>query len=390
MKKVIWRPKAVSRPALMLIALLSGVGMLMVERLRVDREQPYFDLKIAATETADRAFNEIKKQRMKVKEIDPAYDPLETGLIGINMSVITSVNGVLPSKQTSANPNFAAVLVDMLMRAGVKEGDMVGVGLSGSFPALNVCTITAIETIGATPLIISSGAASQWGANLPEFMWIDMEKLLYDQGIIEHRSLAASIGGDEDSGKNLSPEGIVAIQAAIERCDLPMIIANDFTGAVDERMRLMREEAGLQAIRAYINVGGGAVSAGTSLGKKLFDAGLNMRPPMRMPPELDGVMPRFSKLGVPVINVIDIVSLAERYGLPTAPPLPEELTAIRDQFEPGQGAVFVAVDYNRALTVGVLVAIVASLFGFIRSDIGFRLLQGGHTRKQVGHPEPMV
>ena len=146
MKKVIWRPKAVSRPALMLIALLSGVGMLMVERLRVDREQPYFDLKIAATETADRAFNEIKKQRMKVKEIDPAYDPLETGLIGINMSVITSVNGVLPSKQTSANPNFAAVLVDMLMRAGVKEGDMVGVGLSGSFPALNVCTITAIDT----------------------------------------------------------------------------------------------------------------------------------------------------------------------------------------------------------------------------------------------------
>lgn len=388
MKKVIWRPKAVSRPALMLIALLSAVGMLMVEQFKVTQQRPFFDQKIAATQTAELAFNEIKKQRMKVKEIDPDYDPLETGLIGINMSVITSVNGVLPSKQASANPNFAAVLVDMLMRAGVKEGDMVGVGLSGSFPALNVCTIAAIETLGATPLIISSGAASQWGANLPEFMWIDMEKLLYDQGIIEHRSLAASIGGDEDSGKNLSPEGIAAIQAAIERCDLQMIMAPDFTGAVDERIKLMRDAAGRLPIKAYVNVGGGAVSAGTSIGKKLFDAGLNMRPPIRMPPELDGVMPRLSKLGVPVINVIDIVSLAERYGLPGVPD-PNNPT-MRESFEPGQGAVFAGQDYNKLLVVGVLVAIVASLFGFIRSDIGFRLLQGGHTRKQVGHPEPMV
>ena len=52
--------------------------------------------------------------------------------------------------------------------------------------------------------------------------------------------------------------------------------------------------------------------------------------------------------------------------------------------------MFEGVDYNKPLAFGILVVIIASLFGFIRSDIGFRLLQGGHARKQAGHPEPMV
>jgi poly-gamma-glutamate system protein len=385
MKKVIWRPKAVSRPAMILIALLSAIGMLMVEQLRTMRQRPYHQEKLEAADLAHRAFREIYSARMKVKEIDPAFDPMETGLIGVNMSSITSVNGVLPSKQTAANPNFAAVVVDMLKRAGVKEGDVVGLGLSGSFPSLNICSIAAVETLGAEPVIISSGAASQWGANLPDFLWIDMEKHLYDQGIFEHRSRAVSIGGDEDRGENLPPEGLVDIQAAIERTELPLISAEDFTGAIDARVKLMRDVAGRRGIKAYINVGGGAVSAGTSIGKKLFDEGLNLRPPMRMPPELDGVMPRLSKQGIPVINLVQIVDLAERFGLPVVP-TPDQ----RDLIEPGQGAVFEGVDYNKGLAVGVLVTIIASLFGFIRSDIGFRLLQGGHTRKQPGHPEPMV
>ncbi len=385
MKKVIWRPKAVSRPAMILIALMSAIGMLMVEQLREPRQQPYYQDKLDAAELAQRAFEDIKKLRQRVEEIDPEFDPLETGLIGVNTSSVTSVHGVLPSKQTAANPNFAAVVVDMLKRAGVKEGDYVGLGLSGSFPSLNICSIVAVEAIGAEPIIISSGAASEWGANLPELLWIDMEKHLYDQGIIEKRSIAASMGGEEDRAKNLTADGKVDIEEAIERCELPLIAAKDFAGAVDARMDLIRDKAARQGIKCYINVGGGAVSAGTSVGKKVFDEGLNLRPPVRMPTDLDGVMPRLSNQGVPVINLVQIVDLAERFGLP-APPAPE----FRELIEPGHGAVFVREDYNRPLAIGVLVVIVASLFGFIRSDVGFRLLQGGHSNKPSGHPEPMV
>lgn len=387
MKKVIWRPKAVSRPALILIAILAAIGMLMVEQLRVMRQRPYYEEKLTAAQLAQQAFDAVKSRRMRILEIDPEHDPNETGLIGVNMSSITSVNGVLPSKQTSVNPNFAAVVVDMLKRAGVKEGDVVGLGLSGSFPALNICSIAAVETLGAKPVIISSGAASQWGANLSDFLWVEMEKELYDQGVFEHRSVAVSIGGDEDRGDNLQPDGRTDILAAFERAELTdkMINAPDFTAAIDRRMEIMRKEADRQSIMCYINVGGGAVSAGTSVGKKMFDEGLNMRPPLRMPADLDGVMPRMSKLGVPVIHLVQVVDLAERYGLPVVPQ-PDQ----RELLQPGKGAVFQGVDYNKPLAAGVLVAIVAALFGFIRSDIGFRLLQGGHQRKAAGHPEPMV
>lgn len=373
---------------MILIALFAAVAMLIVEVEKNNsqpKKRPYYDEKLAAAELAQEAFNEVKRIRMRAREIDPAYDPLETGLIGVNTSSITSVHGVLPSKQTAANPNFAAVVVEMLKEAGVKEGDVVGLGLSGSFPSLNICSIAAVETLGAEPIIISSGAASEWGANLPDLLWIDMEKHLYDQGIFEHRSVAVSMGGEKDRGENLSADGKVDIEAAILRCELPHISAADFTEAVDARLKLMRDVADRRSIQCYVNVGGGAVSAGTSIGKRIFDAGLNPRPPIRMPEELDGVMPRLSLQGIPVINLVQIVDLAERFGLPVAP-TPD----LRELIEPGQGKVFRDVDYNRTLAVGALVAIVASLFGFIRSDIGFRLLQGGHSRKQAGHPEPMV
>lgn len=386
MKKVIWRPKAVSRTALLLIALLAGVGMLMVEQWTVIRERPYYGEKLKAAELADQAFRRIYGERVRRgPEIDPEFDPLESGLIGVANSSVTSVRGVLKSKQTSVNPNFAAVIVDMLKRAGVKEGDVVGVGYSGSFPALNICTTAAIETLNAEPVIISSGAASEWGANIPDFIWLDMEKLLHDEGIFHYRSVAATIGGDDDLGQGVDTEGVVDIQRAIERAGVPMLAAASFEESVAARIEIMRERAGRKGIAAYINVGGGSVSAGTSVGKKIFNEGLNLRPPARMPEDLDGVMPRLSQEGVPVIHLVQIVNLAERFGLPVAPD-----PSIREMVEPGQGAIFRGVDYNKPLAACVLVAILLSLFGFIRSDIGFRILQGGHTQKPTGHPEPMV
>jgi poly-gamma-glutamate system protein len=46
-------------------------------------------------------------------------------MIGLATSPITSTTGYLKVKQTTVNPNWAAVLVDMLKRAGVKEGDAI-------------------------------------------------------------------------------------------------------------------------------------------------------------------------------------------------------------------------------------------------------------------------
>lgn len=389
MRKVIWRPKAVSRPALLLIALLAGAGMIIVERYKPldtsDQEH-----KLQAANLANNAMERIYRERVqRGPEIDPEFDLTQSGLIGLPMSSVTSVHGVIISKQTSVNPNFAAVIVDMLKRAGVEEGDYVAVGLSGSFPALNICTYAAIETLKLKPIVVSSCSASEWGANIPDFLWIDMEKILYDEKIFNIKSDAVTVGGIEDRGVGLSPEGLADIERSIARSGIQKIVAEDisFTAHIDARMALYDEKAGANPVAVYINVGGGSVSTGKSLGKTFFQPGLNLRVNERIPPEADGVMARFIQRGVPLIHMIQIPQLAERYLSTSHPP-----TDIPPMVKPnvGDGAIYQQRDYSKLGAAVLLALIVISLFGFIRSDIGFRLLQGGRSRKQPGHPEPMV
>ncbi len=130
-----------------------------------------------------------RKRLRKNLPIDPESDPAQTGLIGELLSPLTTNPGHLPAKQTSANPNFSAVIIHLLKRAGVKEGDKVAVGFSGSFPALNICVLAAIDTLKADPIVISSAGSSQWGANHPDFMWPDMEKLLHEKHVFPYRSV---------------------------------------------------------------------------------------------------------------------------------------------------------------------------------------------------------
>jgi poly-gamma-glutamate system protein len=381
MKKVYWRPRAVSRQALLLIAVISIAGLFLVERFRSNVQQPYYEEKVAATELAKRAMTAIKKARFKANYIvDWQTDPSESGMIGIAMSPVTSVAGDLAAKQTSANPNFAAVVVEMLKDAGVKEGDVVAVGCSGSFPSLNVCTYAACEALKLKMLVIGSAASSQWGANIPELIWLDMERVLNEQEFINTRTIAASIGGYEDRGLGMSDEGRAAIQAAIERNAIPTLKANSFEASIDERMEIYKEQAGGLPIKAYVNIGGGTVSVGRSMGKKIFNPGLNRKMPAKLG-TIDGVMPRMARQRVPVIHLIQIIDLAERYGMQIAPQTMPEV---------GDANVFYGDNYNNWLVSAVLGLILLSLFAFIRTDVGFRLLQSSGRRKDHGHPEPMV
>ena len=96
------------------------------------------------------------------------------------------------------NPNFAAVVVEWLKELGVKSGDVVAVGASGSFPAMNIAVYAALHELGIEPIIISSTAASQWGANEPSFTWLDMEAVLRKSDVFPYKSVAASLGGVGD------------------------------------------------------------------------------------------------------------------------------------------------------------------------------------------------
>lgn len=403
MKKIYWRPRAVSRPALVLIALISLSSLIVVERWKVRTEQDYLDEKRVAAELAQEAFDVVKRAREDVgPPIDPLVDPAETGLIGVPTSPVTSKEGDVSAKQTSANPNFAAVIVDMLKEAEVQEGDVVAIGISGSFPALNICTYAACETLKVTPLVISSASASQWGANVPALMWPDMEMKLRQNDIFNIKSIAASIGGEQDRGQDLSEDGLKLVVASIERCGLDMLDskttpvtatgpeaaaaaeqarAADFVANIEARMRLYEVNAKGKPIKAYINVGGGMVSVGKNIGKQMFSPGLNLRPPRHVR-DIDGIMPRYIQQGVPLIHMVHINTIADRYQLPLEPTITPSI---------GSGGVFYGIDYSKPLVIGVLAFILICLYGFIRSDVGFRMLRTSHgSRKRDAQPEPMV
>ncbi len=381
MKRVYWRPRTVSQAVVALVAVLAIVGMGAVEFFRTPTKQPHYDRKIKAVEREIEAAKIIKETRISYGlEIDPEVDLSESGLIGAQMTSITTVPGHLPAKQLSTNPNFAAVLYDMLLEAGVEEGDLVAVGCSGSFPALNLAVYAAMEEMKVNPVIISSAGASQFGANFPELLWIDMEAKIYDAGLIHYRSVACSVGGREDAGLNLPPEGQEVVQKAIERNKLKSIDTEDFLESIDTRMKIYDQHSRGNEYKCYINVGGGTVSVGRSVGKKLYHPGLNMKPSTRAL-TIDSVMSRFARRGTPIIHLVQIEQLAQEYGL-EAPQGPEPAI--------GQGTVFLQDERNRWLALGVLIALLISLRALVLTDLGFRLFKGRPGKKATGEPEPMV
>lgn len=381
MKRVYWRPKNVSRTALLLIALFSIAGMILVESLPTIREMPWQREKTEAAQLAKEAFDVIAIARdQSGTPIDPKVDPTESGLLGVATSTVTSLTGSLTDKQTTINPNFAAAIVDMLKRAGVEQGDVVAVGISGSLPAFNICTFAALETLEAQPVVIASGASSSWGANVPSLLWLDMEKILAEKGVFATRSVAASIGGEADRGLSFPQEGVDAIRGAIEENGLELLEQKKFEDILEKRMEIYRQQSGGKPIKAYINVGGGMASVGRTAGKQAFKSGLNEELPDDAE-GIDGIMERFASSGVPVIHLVKIASLARQYGMVESP---ETMPRV------GEGSVFRKPDYNRYLALGVLLVEIAMLYVFIRSDVGFRLLSPGKKRGDKSAPEPMV
>ena len=318
MKSVYWNPGRRSLANVLIVAVVSLVGVALVEQSTIVAHGPEA-ARVLASRRAQRCFHLIRQSRLdRGHPIDRHIDPAQSGLLGTHLSPITSVSGHLESKQTSVNPNFAAAIVRMLEEAGVCPGDCVAIGWSGSFPALNACVCSAVEEMKLRPVAIASASASQYGANLPDYVWIDMERELYDAGLISFRSVAASRGGYEDRAAGISPDGRAMLEAAIQRNELVLIDSESTAESLTERMRLYREQAGDSPVRAYINVGGGTVSVGRSVGKKLYQPGLNLTAsPEAM--HIDSVMTRFAREGTPLIHLVSITDLARAYGFPVAP-----------------------------------------------------------------------
>lgn len=331
------------------LALLAVLILSLVEAFPQRVERGGYALRLAASRTAARAFEVIREERKaRGLAIDPLIDPARTGLLGAKATIVTTATGSLSSKRTSANPNFAAVLVEYLSRLEVSEGDLIAVGYSGSFPALNVAVLAALQAMKLESVIIASATASDYGANLPSFMWLDMEAALRKQKVFTQGSVAASVGGIEDQALGLTAAGRNLVIEAIQRNHVPLLAVDSFQDSLEQRMDRYFVEAKGRPFSVYVNVGGGAVSVGRSRGKSLTRPGIN-RPGPRL--EVDSIVGRFLERGIPVIHLSQIKPLAAQFGLPVDPVEPLVV---------GRGEVFQQTEPNQLTAlIGLLILLAA-------------------------------
>ena len=348
--------RAKSNIVIGLLSVLSLLAFIAVENGKMDVKQKWYSEKLEAAKLSQLAANHLKNFRLENGVfMDEVNDPNQTALIGQEYSMITTDQGEIDSKLSSTNPNFAAVFVQLLKEAGLNDQDNVAVAFSGSFPGLNISVIAALETLKLKPIIITSVGASNYGANDPYFTWLDMENILYKSNIFHSKSVAASTGGGNDAGRGLSPEGRDLILKAIERNDIDFINEKYIENSIARRMEIYDKFSQGQPIKAFINVGGGIASLGNTINGKLLPSGLTQQLPMSNFP-LSGVIIEMGKKGIPIIHILNINQLLEKYGLPINPvPLPD----------PGEGGIFIQKKYNVIVTsiaTLILIAVIAFIY----------------------------
>lgn len=345
--------RAKSNIVLIVLSSLSLLAFIAVENSKVGVKQQWYSEKLEAAQLSQKAATYLKNYRLENGVfIDVINDPNQTALIGQEYTLVTTDRGYIDAKLSTTNPNFAAVVVQLLKDAGVEKKDNVAVAMSGSFPGLNISVIAALEALQLKPIIITSVGASNFGANDPYFTWLDMESTLNNSNIFHNRSVAASIGGGADVGRGLSPEGRNLIEKAIERNDVEFIHEKHLESSITKRMEIYHEHSNDQPIKAYINVGGGIASLGNTINGKLIKPGLTEYLPMRNFP-VRGVIIEMGMQDIPIIHLLNINQLLKEYGLPASPePLPD----------PGVGEIFVQKKYSVIVTaIATIVLIIVIL-----------------------------
>jgi poly-gamma-glutamate system protein len=256
--------------------------------------------------------------------IDPRTDLNRTGLVGIENSPITTSLGQIEAKRTAANPQFAAAVARMLREAGVRRGDTVALSASSSFPGLIVAALCAAQSMDLRILPILSLGASNWGGNDPRWTGLETIACLNRGGILDVPLLAASVGGAGDVGGDMTAEGRVYLKRKILEAGLLLIEEKTLADDVRLRMGLFESHAGGSAIKAFINVGGSWVNMGVDPEVLKLKPGFNPAASVFVPPAgRRGLIQEMAARGVPVIHLLYVKGLADRYGLPWDPfPLP--------------------------------------------------------------------
>ena len=316
----------------------------------------YYETQVAAARKLEACFAAVRGYKEELGIPMREEDLHATGMIGQPYTGITTTQGALEAKRTAAWPDMAALCVRMLHEAGVRPGDTVGAGFSGSFPGMNLAVVAACEAMGVELICISSVGASTYGANDPELTFPEMLWRLAEDGHLSTRSAAVTMGGYHDTGDDMDPLLAAQIEARLEDAGLELVKLPDF-----QENLAFREEvyAALGPIDCFIAVGGNLTSlgqgeAGVSLGQGVLLPGGTV--PLE---EGSGLVQRYLSQGLPVINLLNLKKIMADYSMPYDPA----------QWPPeGQSAVYTRIQYERHWTVLALTVSALILLGQKRTD----------------------
>ena len=229
--------------------------------------------------------------------------------------------------------------------------------MTGSLPGANLAVISACEAMGLEPVIISSLGSSSWGANRTDLSWLEIESLLFNSKKINYKSVASSIGGENDLGDNLSDKGIEIIESVIAESDVEFVNEASLQDNIKKKIEIFKKNNKNFDYSAYVNIGGGSASVGYGDGKDSLKAGI-IYPIEKNIIKYDGfnnsIAKYFLDKGVPFVNVKNINLLAKSVGL--YPP--------DKSIEKNQGLLFYSIiDYNLFVIVVSIILSVLSIGG---------------------------
>ncbi len=313
------------RLAWLLICVAASLTLWRIAEDLSMRLGPDVEIMHNATEIMRRATAVIREAKIaKGLMQDKDLDPNNTGLIGPEWSETMTTVGRLSAKRTLTNPDTAALFSRLFRLAGMQRGDTVAVVLSGSFVGGNVAVLSAIESYGLRPVVVSSLGASMYGAADPDFTWLDMETAVREAGVWRVRSFRALLGGEAGMARNLGDDARAALLAAVQRANVPLIRRESFADAVREASTVMGLGPASEARPAVlVNIGGALLALGDCLEAADIPYGL-INQPIPCTRGTPGLIQIALAQGVTVINVFKIREFARHYGLPNDPvPLPE-------------------------------------------------------------------